>query len=449
MRKFCSRCISFLFYVWTIFHASLVYAEGFYIDPQSAEGMGVSQAGIPTGYRDGSSSFYNPAALVLHSSSQVSFQGHYLHANARFKDEGSSVLGVPNRGSSDNDGGREAFFPTTYGVIPLTSSVVLGGFINTPFGLGTKYSNDWVGRYQNVETEMRTVNVGGSLGVELGSGLSVGGGLSALYADVLLSTAIDFGAITALTAGPEVANSLGISPQNADGAVRIRASDWGLGWNLGALYRFGEQDKYRVGISYRGPTEINFHGGSVDYTVPSSVSGILPPGAFTSTQARSSITLPESLSLGTRIPITESIVFLQQSTWTRWSRAQNISISFENTAQPPIREELEWNDSWLHSVGLLFNVTSQFDISLGGAYEDGVVPSARRRSPRLPTSDGVWATLGAGYRLPDSKVQLNVAYARLDFRGGAADSSGPTGDRMVGSWDSLNQALSFSATTWW
>ena len=88
-------------------------------------------------------------------------------------------------------------------------------------------------------------------------------------------------------------------------------------------------------------------------------------------------------------------------------------------------------------------------VSIGGAFEDGVVPSAARRSPRLPTSDGVWGTLGAGYVLPDSKMKFQVSYARLDFRGGATTSQGPSGDQMIGSWDAVNQAFGFSASMWW
>lgn len=427
----------------------VAHGDGFYIDPQSAEGMSLAQAGAPSGHRDGSSAYYNPAALTLHSAPMVSMQGHWLGSSATFRSRDSNVNGAPSIGDSTVDGGREALIPMAYGVVPLSDEVVGGLYVNSPFGLGTKYSDDWIGRYQNIETLMRTAQFGASVGAKITEGLSLGGGISAMYADVKLRTAIDFGGIGAQALGAEAAQQLGLSPQKSDGYVDIESADWGLGWNAGLLYNFDDKGDDRLGISYRAATDIEFHGGSVLYTLPAGADPFTSSGAFKTTSPRSKITLPEMVSVGGRVSVSESIALLQQTTWTNWSRARSINIAFDNPAQPAISETLEWQDSWLYSLGVMGQVSENIELRVGGAYESGVVPSVSRRSPRMPTSEGVWTTVGVGLAVPDTKVTLDLSYARLQYLGGGARSSGPAGDSLIGDWQSYNQAFSLAANYTW
>ena len=429
--------------------AAVSKADGFYLDPQSAEGMSVAQAGMPTGYKDGSAAYYNPAALTLHDRYGLSLQAHYLSSSARFDNDGSTVGSESNIGDDSINGGREGLIPTVYSVVPLDNGMVGGLYVNSPFGLGTKYSDDWVGRYQNIETLMRTVNIGASIGGEVVDGLSLGIGFSAIYTDVKLRSAIDVGSIATQALGPSNALALGLSPQRSDGFADIESADWGYGWNAGLLYTFDKEQENRFGISYRAATDIEFHGGSVRYSLPAAATPLTESGAFQATSARSKITLPEMVSLGGRIALSDSVALVQQTTWTRWSRARAIDISFENPAQMPLNERLDWNDSWLYSIGFTGRLWEPVELRIGTAYETGVVPSVDRRSPRMPTSAGVWTTIGIGLVVPDTGITIDLTYARLEFLGGAAGTVGPTGDNLSGDWDSYNQAVSLAASYTW
>lgn len=432
-----------------LFSPCIAAADGFFIDPQSAEGMGMAQAGAAVGYRDGSAGYYNPAALVTYTQPLVSMQLHAFNPSAKFTDYGSTVAGEPNTGPNQADGGRDAALPLLYSAMPLSERMTGSLYVNSPFGLGTEYPEDWIGRYQAVESSLRMVNLGGAVGVDLGSGWSVGGGMSAIYADATLSTAIDFGSIGFAALGPEQASALGLRPQQNDGLVKVKASDWAMGWNTGVLYRYGDQRRNRVGLSYRGRSDLHFHNGDADFRVPESARLLTAGGAFSDTGARATVTLPEMVTFGTGTHLSDSVVLFQQSTWTHWSRVKDLTVEFDNPLQPASAIPQDWNDSWFHSIGLAWRAFEQVELRCGVGYENGIVPNASRRYPRLPTSDSVWGSAGVGLDFPETGARFDLSYTRLEYRGGYEDSVGATGDRLRGDWKAATNALSSAVTLYW
>ena len=427
----------------------LTFAEGFYVDPQSVEGMGLAQAGAAVGYDDGSAGFYNPAALSTYDKPVVSMQLHAFNPSARFHDQGSSVAGSTNTGTNIADGGRDAALPIVYLAAPISERIAASVYINSPFGLGTQYPKDWVGRYQALESSMRLVNLGSAAAVDLGSGFSIGSGISAIYAEATLSTAIDFGSIGQAAFGAERASSLGLKPQMNDGLVEVKASDWGMGWNSGALYRYGQKSRNRIGISYRGLTDLHFHNGSAEFQVPDSAKILTSTGAFRDTGARSSLSLPGSATFGSKTHLNDRWILFQQSTWTEWSKVQNLTVEFDNPLQPPAAVPQDWNDTWFHSVALAHKPTERVVLRAGVGYENAIVPNSTRRYPRLPTSDSVWASAGVGIDFPETKAKLDLSFTRVDYRGGREDSVGATGDRLRGNWSVATNAVGTALTFYW
>jgi long-chain fatty acid transport protein len=438
----------FLFFSLIVF-SRLTFAEGFYVDPQSVEGMGLAQAGAAVGYEDGSAGFYNPAALATYEKPVVSMQLHAFKPSARFSDQGSSVSGSPNTGTNITDGGRDAALPVMYLAAPISKRISASVYINSPFGLGTQYPKDWVGRYQALESSMKLVNLGTAAAIDLGSGFSIGSGLSAIYADAILSTAIDFGSIGQAAFGAERASALGLKPQMNDGLVEVKASDWAMGWNSGALYRYGQKDRNRIGISYRGRSDLHFHNGSAEFQIPDSAKILTSTGQFMNTGARSSLSLPGSATFGSKTHLSDNWILLQQSTWTEWSKIQNLTVEFDNPLQPSSAVPQNWNDTWFHSVGLAHKPVERVVLRAGVGYENAIVPNGTRRYPRLPTSDSVWASAGIGVDFPETKAKLDLSFTRVDYRGGREDSIGATGDRLRGNWSVATNAVGTALTFYW
>src|SRR5690348_11118220 len=178
-------------------------AAGFAVREQSSAAQGNAFAGATSGAESLSYMFFNPATLGRLDGYQVEAQGSYLSPHSRVKDAAAATAaGTPVPGStSEGDIAGDVAVPAGYLMAPVGSRLRLGLGINSPFGLKTDYSDDWVGRYHALDSEFETVNINPAVGVRVTDWLSVGAGFQAQYADGKLTNAIDFGSIGALRLG--------------------------------------------------------------------------------------------------------------------------------------------------------------------------------------------------------------------------------------------------------
>ena len=63
-------------------------------------------------------------------------------------------------------------------VAPVGERIRLGLGVSVPFGLKTEYDADWVGRYQGIKSELRTINVNPTISYALSDGLAVAVGVA-------------------------------------------------------------------------------------------------------------------------------------------------------------------------------------------------------------------------------------------------------------------------------
>ncbi len=378
--------------------ASTVHAAGFAVIENNASGQGNAYAGAAAVAEDASTIFFNPAGMTRLSKRQVVSSGHLIIPDADFDNKGSTdsaLLGGNPLSGSDDDGGFLAIVPNLYVVYPLQNGITLGLGINAPFGLKTDYDDDWVGRYHAVESDLRTVNINPSIAFKVNDALSLGAGLNVQYADVILSSAIDFGAICVAALGGGTCASLGALPQQADGFVELtadNASNLTFGFNLGLLYEFSNAT--RVGLSYRSEIEHDVKG-DADFRVPSAAAFALGGGAFVDTDLEATVTLPESISLSFYHELNNKLALLADTTWTGWSSFEELRIEFDNPAQPDGVTTEDWDDSWRVSLGAIYSLNPKWQLRGGLAYDQTPIPNSKFRTPRVPGNDRTWVSLGA------------------------------------------------------
>ena len=87
-------------------------------------------------------------------------------------------------------------------------------------------------------------------------------------------------------------------------------------------------------------------------------------------------------------------------------------MDFDNPAQPSEVTLEEWEDSIFLALGLTYRPTDKLRLRTGVAFDEGVVPSADRRTPRIPDSDRYWLSFGAGYDLTES-MTIDAAYTHI------------------------------------
>ena len=146
-------------------------------------------------------------------------------------------------------------------------------------------------------------------------------------------------------------------PGGQDGFVRLNGDDWAYGWNAGAIVQ--PLAGTRLGVAYRSEIDHTLRG-DVDFSADDA--GIADfirgaSGAFTDTDGDVSVTTPATLSFGVHQDLTERVAVMAEAQWTDWSVFDQLTVKFDNPAQPDNVTEEEWEDTWFFALGTTFKAT--------------------------------------------------------------------------------------------
>jgi len=400
----------FLGVLATVAMPGMVQASGFALIENSASGQGNAYAGAAAHVTDASTVFFNPAGMMQLEGDRLTVAGHFIKPNSEFNNDGSSaaaiVGGAPLTGGED-DGGFNAIVPNLYWVTGINEETKFGLGMQTTFGLATKYDDDWVGRYHAVETDLKTINVNPSIAYRVNDKLSIGGGIDVLFGDIIFTNAIDFGAICAA----QGLTSASCSPQNTDGFADLEGdnlSDPAFGYNFGLQYMI--QPETIIGLSYRSEIDLDLEG-EADFTVPAGAAFITGSGLFLDSDITAGVTLPASLAFSVSHKV-DKITYLADITWTGWSSFDELRIEYENDAQPDSVTTEDWDDTFRYSIGLDYQYSNSLVLRTGVALDETPVPSAERRTARVPGDERIWLSFGMTYTW-DEDLTIDVGYSHL------------------------------------
>ncbi len=427
--KSLSRAIAALSLV--VSTTSLLHGGAFTLTEQNASGIGTAFSSSAEA-RDASTIFYNPAGLTRLDQPEFVASVNVISLSGNYTDEGSTTAGViPISGGNGGDPGGITPVPTLYYSHPLSDTIVAGVGIHVPFGLSTSYEEGWVGRYHGLKTELKTININPSIGIKLTEDLSFGAGFSIQYLDTTFSNAIDFGLAGYAMEIP------GYFPGSADGAVSIEGSDWGYGFNFGALYE--PMAGLRFGLTYRSQIDNTVTGTATFTDVPEPFQPIFHDQGFSGV-----LDLPASVSGNFFYQIDGSWAVMADITWTNWDVMEAIVIDFENPLAPPAVLPQHWNNSFIYSGGVHYtagNLTYKF----GLAFDETPVPNTDFRSPRIPDSDRTWVSLGLTWRTSET-MSFDFGYAHLFMAEGPTNFTDDQTHNLKGTFNLQADILSAQGT---
>ena len=380
---------------------------GFALEQQSGATAGYAFAGS-AGAEDASSMFWNPAALGRLRGTQASGALHAIYGDARFTDQGTLSPAGSASPLTGGTGGNPVgwnFIPNLYFAADLTPTIKFGLGINSPFGLRTEYPSDWIGRYQAVDSVLKTANINPALAWKVSRTLSIGAGVSAQYFDARISNAIDYGTACFGIFGPGPCAGAGILPQSRDGIAEVRGDSWGFGWNVGVL--FDVTPELRVGASYRSKVRHEVKGDATftNPALPAPFSAL----ALQNTGARSTITVPDSATVGMALKLDDMITVVADATWTGWNKFNELRVRFDN-GTPDAVTPANWRNTMRYAIGLGYQMNPQVKLRFGVAYEESAIPD-EFRTARIPDNDHTILALGANYKLTKTS-SMDFAYHR-------------------------------------
>lgn len=401
-------------------HAEPGAAAGFAILEQSAKRMGSAYAGSGAVADDAASVWYNPAAAPrVGQAMQLGI--HYIGPSFEFSDpvasDPFSAAPLLNSRQKD-DGGESAVAPNLAYIGPISDRWYAGITVNVPFGLATDYRDDWVGRYQTLESRIESINVNPFAAYRIDGAWSVGFGFNINYTDVSLSQAIDFAAICARLAGGLCPNGAIPGSGEFDGEVETEGDDLAGGYNLGVLW--SPDYRTRVSLAYRSEIDLSLEGEG-DFDQPQALGGFSALGpvlggglsaTFSDSDIEADLALPDTFALSLYQLLNLRTALLADITWTGWSSVSEIRIDFDNPLTPTAVEPLEWDDTFRYSLGLSYEANDSWTLYTGVAYDESPVPNARLRTPRLPDNDRAWLGFGASKTL-SQRASIDISYSHV------------------------------------
>lgn len=421
--------------------AGSAHADSFAINEYSTSDLGRANAGRVTQTQDATAAFGNPALLTAFDRPEVTIGASRILGNAEYEDRGSTgLLGRPL--GDDTDGFlSDATVPHGHAVYPLGDRLALGLSITAPFGLATEYEREWPGRYQALDSELKTININPSVAYQLTDSFSLGAGVSAQRIDARLTSRIDFGAVCYDQLNPVACNIAGVIPQQADGISEVEGDDWSYGWNAGAAW--SPHPDVTIGLHYRSQIKQDLEG-KADFTVPANAQFLTATGAFTDTRGSASLDLPASTELGLKWQATDRATLYANAQWTEWSSLDELRVSFKNPVQPDTVEELNYEDAGRYGFGADYELSRQWTVRAGYAFDESPT-QPEFRTARIPDNDRHVFAAGATWSLSET-WSIDGAYNRIIIEDTDFEATGSFGDRVVGEYSGHADVLSLSAT---
>ena len=403
------------FSAMTSFH---LQAAGYGLLEHGASGVGYANAGGAARAEDVSSLYMNPAGMTYLPDEQVTNLLHVVNFVSEFHDRGSVPAAGRALGGDGNNMGDLAFVPNFSYAKRITPELSLGLAVNSPFGLKTEYGRGWLGRYQSIESSIKTANINPAIAYKVNDKLSLGLGVSAMQMEGKLTQAINFG-----PAG--------------DGRAKIDGNDWGFGWNAGAIMQATESTRF--GLAYRSKVDQQLDG-DVTFVRPPLIPAALAPDG----KVKAHLTTPETYSLSVFQQINEQWEWMADMTMTRWSRFKDLTIKRENAGVLSVIPE-NWDDTVRYALGAGYRLNQSWKFRAGVAYDESPMRT-RDRTTSIPGNDMIWLALGARYDF-NEKNFIDMAYARLTFDDTRIDNDqNPASGRVRGKYETHADVLSLQFT---
>jgi len=207
-------------------------------------------------------------------------------------------------------------------------------------------------------------------------------------------------------------SNLSVTQAAPDGQVKIKGNDTALGYNIGILAQL--TDSTRVGLTYHSKVKYKLEGDTKVYY------GLLAAVQQNPNQkydASLGLTTPESVDFSVTHQIDDKWTVYAGSTWTRWSRLQEITVNNKDVPAGlssqfgTITEEQNWHDTWAHAIGASYQLNKEWVLRTGLSVDQSPTNNVDR-SPRIPTGDRKAISFGAGWS-PTDDLTIDLAYSYL------------------------------------
>src|SRR6266403_1930975 len=276
-----------------------------------------------------------------------------------------------------------------------------------------------------------------------------------------------------VTATEQAYAKAGFVPLGRDGVAEVHGDDWDVGFTVGVIFEYLKGNEIpclqegRIGFSYRSGIEHDIRGSAQFSGVPvitaseafSPLPGVTLPipafpagnalrNVFFNQNARARLDLPEIYHFSIYQRFLLNFALMGDIELQRWTRLQQIPITFDNPGTPANVLNLQYKDAYRYSVGLEWYATKQLTLRTGFAYDETPIKNATLRDPRIPDNNRYFLSAGLQYK-PLPYLAFDVGYAHLFIPDPQVNFNDGQGHILRGKYDISIDILSASVTLLW
>ncbi|MEO8346202.1 MAG: outer membrane protein transport protein [Betaproteobacteria bacterium] len=408
--------------------AGQAFGAAFALQEQSVSGLGNAYAGGAAAAEDASTVWNNPAGMSRFATAQVVTGINIITPSLKFNNNGSLPAFNQPLGGNGGDAGGSNYVPNMYVVVPINQQFAFGLGIGAPFGLVTEWDDGWMGRYQGIKSDVKTININPALSWKIAPNFSLGVGVDYQQIKATFTSNVNYSGALAQAAQQAAAGGL-IPPQSVtpfiqatpglDSFANINGDDNAWGWDIGAIWDITPD--MRVGAHYRSSLKYDIRGNaSFDNPTLPPLGPLAPIGASLSAAVNANALYNSGVTSSIELPSITNVSFfgrvapkwdvMADIQFTNWSTIKDLTFVRTNGVTLQSTPE-NFKDVWRFSVGTSYYLDNQWKFRAGVAYDQSPVQTVDR-TPRLPDANRTWLSLGVQYAW-DPKLKFDGGFTYI------------------------------------
>jgi len=377
---------------------SSAFAGGYQINEHGARATGMGGAFVARAL-DGSAMYFNAAGLGFQKGFNVLVGTTLIFPSSTFTGPGAATTEAKMV--------SQVFYPSNlYASYGVNDQLVVGLGVYNPFGLGTEWDKDWVGRRLSVKTDLQTFYINPTVAYKINDDLSVGAGVSYVLANAKINYRV-----------PTYSSLAPPTPAAKDGTAGLEGDGNGISFNVGVIYK--PMENLSVGASYRSLVDIEFTGDAT-FTDMQSLQSFFPGG-----EGKVSLPMPSNLQVGVAYDVIPELTLEVDYQLVGWSAYDKLEITLPTGpaapaglgGQPlqksPAPSIKNWKDGSLIRLGGEYKVNEELQLRAG--YIRDITPQPTdKMEPMLPDADRNDLSIGAGYKINEN-LTVDASYLLVLF----------------------------------
>ncbi len=395
-------------------------AEGYQVNSLSVKQEGMAHTGVAL--KLGSESMlFNPAGMAFMDKSvdlSASVSGIISEASAT----------LPNGDKYETSNDVSTPFQIS-GAFSIYDNLKAGVTINTPYGSGINWTNNWPGSMLSQSVKLQVFNIQPTVAYRILPNLSIGAGLMIAWGSINLNK----GLVNPSTLDKVLA-SQGVPEQmyfgnTAPASVNLSGTaEVAIGFNVGAMWDINEQ--ISVGASYRSKMDMKVKAGDAVLTYANELAEQSLSAITGLNGANFAAQLPavSVLTFGVSYKPIKDLTIAFDAQLSGWSAYDQLNIDFLDAKLDAFDQSLtkNYSDSWAFRLGAQYAMTERFDLRAGFIVDTTPV-NDEYYNPETPGMTRLQPSVGLSFR-PTSRLSIDLAFS---YVAGIARSGSNTYDDLV------------------